>query len=183
MSFVKLKNNFVVGDFIPTNIKNQYGYDTPLGFFGIKYCYIDINNPEKLINIFPEKQQKDCTLSVMDINYNIPPHTDSGISAIINFYIKSDNCVTQFYKIKNQNYNSMQIQNQTDGIIFDTNDLEETVSFIAKDNEAYLLDVSQPHAVFSADERQMVQRKAITLQIIGVEFEEAKEMLMETGQL
>lgn len=183
MSFIKLKNKFIIGSFDPMHVKNQYGYDTPLGFFGIKYSYINMNEPEKLINIFPESQRKNCTLSVMDINYNIPPHTDSSISAIINFYIKSDNCITQFYKIKTEKYKTMKIQNQTDGVIFDEDDLEKTVSFVAEDCDAYLLDVSQPHSVFSADNRQIIQRKAITLQIIGLEYEEAKQMLVETGQL
>jgi hypothetical protein len=183
MSFVKLKNNFIIKDFQPTKIKNQYGYNTPMGFFGIKYSYVDINNPTELLQIFPEDQRKYCTFSVMDINYNIPPHTDSDILTIINFYIKADNCVTQFYKIKNEDYASVQIQNQTDGIIFDKNDLEETVSFVANDCEAYLLDVSQPHAVFSLDDKQILQRKAITLQILNLDFDSAKKILCEMGQI
>lgn len=182
MSFIKLKNKFVVGDYSKIGTKNQYGMNTPVGFVGIQYSYIDLSNSEDLLNIIPEEYRNDCTLSVMDLNYQIPPHTDSDIEAIINFYIKTSNCKTQFYKFKTDQVKTHQITNQTDGFIFDPNDLEETGSFVAEDGDAYLLDVSQPHAVFSPNQG-FTERKAICLQIKYRSFEEAKQMLIASGQI
>lgn len=182
MNFIKLKNKFLIGDYQKVGTKNEYGMNTPIGFVGIKYSYIDLQNSNDLLKIIPEEYQKDCTLSVMDLNYQIPPHTDSDIEAIVNFYIKTDNCVTQFYKIKNEDYSTSQVTNQTDGFIFDPKDLIETDSFIAEDGDAYLLNVSQPHSVITT-KTSFVNRKAICLQIKYRSFEEAKQMLITTNQI
>jgi hypothetical protein len=182
MSFLKLRNKFEVGSYTKISTKIQYGVDTPLGFAGIKYSYITLSNSQDLLQIIPERYRSDCTLSVMDLNYRIPPHTDSGIEAIVNFYIKTVGCVTQFYKLKNNIASTMQIENQTDGFIYDINDLEETESFIAEDGDAYLLDVSKPHSVITT-RPEMIDRKAICMQIKYRSFEEAKEMLQESGNL
>ena len=97
----------------------------------------------------------------MRINTTIPPHTDSGIKSTINIYLKTDNCLTQFYKFKNDKPKTEQVENQTDGFIFDENDLEKTTSFIAKPNEAWLLDVSLPHSV--VPQGQFEDRMAVAI--------------------
>ena len=53
----------------------------------------------------------------MELNYQIPPHTDSDIEAIINFYITTDDCITQFYYPPDDSVPRQQID-QTDGAIF-----------------------------------------------------------------
>ncbi len=182
MSFIKLKNKFAVGSYSKIGTKIQYGMDTPIGFAGIRYSYINLSNSEELLQIVPEEYRDNCTLSVMDLNYRIPPHTDSGIEAIVNFYIKTSGCITQFYKFKNEDVKTMQIENQTDGFIYDVNDLEETGSFIAEDGDAYLLDVSKPHSVITT-KPGLIDRKAICMQFKYTTFEEAKELLEKSGQL
>lgn len=182
MEFIKLKNKFNVGTYSKLGTKIQYGIDTPIGFAGIRYSYINLSNDQELLQIVPEKYRDDCTLSVMDLNYRIPPHTDSGIEAIVNFYIKTDRCITQFYKFKTDNAKTMQIENQTDGFIYDVNDLDETNSFIAEDGDAYLLNVSKPHSVITT-KPGLTNRKAICMQFKYRTFEEAKQILEEMGQI
>lgn len=182
MSFIKLKNKFKVGSYTKIGTKIQYGLDTPLGFAGIKYSYINLSNSQELLEIIPDEHQNKCTLSVMDLNYKIPPHTDSGIEAIINFYIKTSGCITQFYKLKSNEATTMQVENQTDGFIYNIEDLEETECFVAEDGDAYLLDVSKPHSVITT-RPGMTDRKAICMQLTYTSFEEAKIMLEQTGNI
>ena len=58
----------------------------------------------------------------MTIDCGIPPHTDSDIKVTINFYIRTDNCRTVYYKLLSDNPKKYQIENQTNGFIFDKND-------------------------------------------------------------
>jgi hypothetical protein len=181
MSFVKLKNKFFVGNYDIISRKYQYGVNTPNGFFGIKYSYIDLSNSDELLQIIPEYYRDRCTISVMDLNHKIPPHTDSGIEAIVNFYIKTNNCKTQFYEFKTSDPKTFKLPTQRDGSIFDEDNLNETGSFISQDGDAYLLDVSQPHAVIPLHDGP-VDRKAICLQLLYTTFDEAKQFLKQTNQ-
>ena len=76
----------------------------------------------------------------------------------------------------------MQIDNQTDGAIFHEGYLRKSVRFMAHPGDAYLLDVSKPHSVFPM-EPGLPDRKAICLQILYKSFDEAVEMLKETGYI
>ena len=182
MSYIKVKDKFFVGKYDIISRKYQYGLNTPNGFYGIKYSYIDLSNSNELLQVIPEHHRDKCTLSVMDLNHRIPPHTDSGIEAIINFYIKTDNCKTQFYKFKTSDPKEFKLPTQRDGSIFDENDLDETESFISQVGDAYLLDVSQPHAVIPLHDGP-VDRKAICLQLLYTTFSEAKQLLKQTNQI
>ena len=60
-----------------------------------------------------------------------------------------------------------------------TEDLKEVASFIAKDNEIWLLDVTQIHSV----EGNVNLRKAITLGTFKHKYNEVIKMLEETGNV
>jgi hypothetical protein len=116
-------------------------------FKGLHYSFADIANADELMAVIPEQYRKDFCLSIVEINTNVPAHTDSGIKAVINFYIKTDGCATRFFTPK-ADARTYQIENQHDGgRIYDEADLEEAGSFIAQDDDAWLLDVTMPHAV------------------------------------
>jgi hypothetical protein len=100
----------------------------------------------------------------------------------INFYIKTDNCLTQFYKFKSENPTTRQIENQTDGYLFNVEDLETTNSFTAEPTDAYLLDVTKPHSVIPL-ETTNIHRSAIVLQTDRFTFDEVLEMLKETDNV
>ncbi len=69
---------------------------------------------------------------------SLPPHVDRGRRAAINIYLKCAGETTEFYDPDDS-----------------TKTLKPTGSFTAKPGEAWLLDVSKPHAVLmrDADER------------------------------
>lgn len=145
--FCKLNNEFVIDDYNVLDVQTSF----MKGDKGIAYHYVNFGK-FNIFDIIPEKYKEYFFVTLMHINTEIPPHTDSGIKSTINIYLKTDNCLTQFYKFKNNTPKTEQVDNQTDGYIFDESDLEKTDSFIAKPNEAWLLDVSLPHSVIPQGE-------------------------------
>jgi hypothetical protein len=116
-------------------------------FKGLHYHHADIENADELLAVIPAQYRMNFCLSIVEINTNVPPHTDSGIKAAINFYMQTDGCSTRFFKPK-ANPRTYQIENQHDGgRIYDEADLDEVGSFIAQDDDAWLIDVTMPHAV------------------------------------
>ena len=182
MFFRKLNKKFIVDHYSKTGKKIEYGLDTPIGFMGIKYSYVHTTNDEDLLQVIPENHRDRCTLSLMELNYQIPPHTDSDIEAIVNFYIKTDKCITQFYYPPPATTETTKIDNQTDGAIFHEGHLKKAVRFMAQPGDAYLLDVSKPHSVIPT-EPGLTDRKCICLQILYKSFDQAVDMLRETGYI
>jgi hypothetical protein len=96
--------------------------------------------------------------------------------------MKTGSALTQFYTIKNENAIRKQVKNQTNGYMFDIEDLEPTYSFIAESNQAYLLDGSKPHSVLSS-ETSNLDRSAIVLQTDRFTFDDVSQMLKETHSI
>ena len=182
MFFRKLNEKFVIDHYSKTGKKIEYGLDSPIGFMGIKYSYINTTNDEDLLQVIPKGYRSQCTFSLMELNYQIPPHTDSDIEAIINFYITTDDCITQFYYPPDDSVPRQQIDNQTDGAIFHEGYLKKAVRFMAKPGDAYLLDVSKPHSVIPTTPG-ITDRKCVCLQILHKSFDDAVEMLKTTGYI
>jgi len=182
MFFRKLNEKFVIDHYNKDGKKIEYGIDTPIGFMGIQYSYMHTTSDEELLQVVPKEYRSQCTFSLMELNYQIPPHTDSDIEAIINFYIKTDDCITQFYYPPDDNVPRQQIGNQTDGTIFHEGYLQKSVRFMAQPGDAYLLDVSKPHSVGPTNSG-MTDRKCVCLQILHKSFDEAVKMLQSTGYI
>ena len=161
MEFQKLNKNFFINDLDIKDVQLSYGHETENGFVGIQYRYVDFLNKEDIMNIIPKEYQKYFFMTVMKINTQIPAHTDSGIKSTINFYIQTENCLTQFYKLKTNTPKTYQVENQSDGFVFDENDLEKTNAFIAQPNEAWVLNVTKPHSV--VPQSKFKERLAIAL--------------------
>jgi hypothetical protein len=106
----------------------------------------------------------------------VPPHTDSGVKTVINFYIKPNNYKTTFFNGLSASY---QIENQTNGKIFDREGLIESSAFIAKDNEAYCLNVEIPHSVDFLG-KMPKERTAVCISTNEYNFEQVCNMLCET---
>ena len=117
----------------------------------------------------------------MEVNHKIPAHTDSGIEAIINFYIRTDRMRTQFYHPRDD-VETVQIANQTDGAIFHDKYLKKSSRFMAHPGEAYLLNVSHPHALIPS-QKGPIKRTAICMQLLDTSWSEAIDMLKETGYI
>lgn len=177
--FVKLKNTFNTPDYIISNSQLSYGITVDGEFKGVEYLNLKDKLPE-IEQFIPEKYRKHFGVLLMRINTIIPPHTDSDIKTTINFYIRTDDCLTQFYEFKNDNPTTQQVVNQTDGFLFEESDLNKIGGFIAQPNEAWLLDVTKPHSVIPQSE--IKERLAVALSS-KLSYDEVYEILHETGNL
>jgi hypothetical protein len=165
--------------------KPLYAITDPLKSFkgdngkGIDYKKIWSPEAEKLYGILPRRYWQDFHLTIMTIDCIIPPHTDTEIITSINFYLQTEGCKTVFYKPKNNDLKTIQVKNQTNGHIYFEEDLIEVDSFIAKDFEIWLLDVTQIHGV----QGNFNLRKALTLGTFIHKYEDVLKMLKETGNV
>jgi hypothetical protein len=143
-------------------------------FLGLHYRFADISNADKLLEIIPEEYRKSFCLSVMEINTTVPPHTDSGIKVVINFYYDTDGGFTRFYRLKTDKPTLHQIENQHDGgFIFDLDDLEFAGEFSAKPGDAWILDVTYPHSV-----TPRTDKKRVAVQMATADFTYDQVLLM-----
>lgn len=178
--FKKLKNTFTFSNYQTLENQVQYGKVRNDVFYGISYDVVTIGSNVKLFEIIPERYRNKFALLSMEINCHIRPHTDSGILATINFYIESQEAITKFYTIKSNNPLTSKIENQTNGALFESSDLDEHSNFTAKDGEAFILDVTNPHSVTCT---QYGIRKALVLQTKEFSYDEVCKMLEETNNL
>jgi len=175
--FHKLKYKFDPKPFNTLESRIRFGEQVDGQFKGIEYFNIDHSDTNSLFQVVPNQYRQNFCLTLMKINTIIPPHTDTGILVTINFYLETSNCITQFYKFKGEP-KKYQIENQKEGFIFDENDLEKSGSFIAEQNDAWVLDVSQPHSVSGGN-----NRIAFSLATNTYNYDDVCNMLYETGNL
>jgi len=93
--------------------------------------------------------------------------------------MQTEGCTTTFYKPKVEIPKTVQVENQTNGHIYFEEDLIEVGSFVAKDYDIWLLDVSQIHGV----KGKFNLRKAITLGTFVHKYQDVLEMLKETNNV
>ena len=170
--FTKLENPFEKPLYTITDPLKSF----KVGGVGIDYKKIWSPEAEKIYGILPKRYWPDFHLTIMSIDCIIPPHTDTEIITSINFYLQTEGCTTTFYKPKVEKPRIVQVKNQTNGHIYFEEDLIEVDSFVAKDFEVWLLDVSRIHGV----KGEFNLRKAITLGTFVHGYENVIEMLKET---
>ena len=180
--FIKLKNNHHINKnyFYTKDLHTEYSTEENGKLIGIAYYGIEVFDVSMFYNYIPKKYMKDFIFQHMKINYQIPPHTDSDIKTSLNFYIKTDNCETVFYKPK-ENVTSFKLDHQTDGNTYFYDDIEKVASFVAHDNEVWLLDVTVPHSVETIETD--IYRHALVLQTNVYTFDQVKEILKETNNI
>jgi len=175
--FIKLNKNIHVP---------EHSAKTSVISYAGKIKYSTVSVPfNDIFSIVPERYRDKFVVLVMEITGSIGPHTDSEILSTINIYVNPDDCTTSFYNIDaDSNPTTIQIKNQTNGRVFNVSQLSLHDSFIAKTDEAWLLDVTNPHSVTSNKvDASNVNRIAIVLQTKYYSFEQVQEMLKETGYL
>ena len=132
----------------------KYGLGSGPSFRGIKYT--DFTNEgteddlaiQELWNLVPSMYRRDFQISLMSINRDILPHTDSNVRTVINFYLKAGGYVTSFCEPLAR-AKSFQLPTQTNGVVYDFNDVSANESFVAEDGDLYVLDVTKLHCVHS----------------------------------
>lgn len=134
-------------------LRNEYGLYEGDNFNGIRYYSLEEKSKQYLLKKFLPKNLCDkFEVLLMMINCdNILPHTDSDIRTVINYYIKGSDAVTYFWKLKNKDNVGSKLDNQTDGAIYDVNDLNCFYSFKAQNNELWILNVKEIHSVLGTD--------------------------------
>lgn len=149
--FKKIDVTFNEGDFTKKDAEIiKYGEEVDGEFRGISYnqCELSQEFAAKLLGIVPPNMIHHFTPMVMEINREIPPHVDSGINTVINFYVKAGGYVTDFNKPKD-GAEAFKLDNQTNGYIIDFDQVDVVDSFTAEDGDAYILDVTKLHSVHS----------------------------------
>jgi hypothetical protein len=145
-------------------------------FQGISYYSVPKDTEAKILKVLPESLRSEFEVFLMVINsHEIPPHIDSNSLATINFYMKTGAGKTSFYKETGPS-EKKKIKNQTDGYILDTSCLQETFSFVAQEDEAWILNTKVPHSV-----RCETMRVAFVLQSFKHSYEEVVKMCTRTS--
>jgi hypothetical protein len=171
MYFKKIKENFTFNSYTENSCKRFYGVNGK----GIGYYDLDDRN-NHLFNLIKRPYRNHFFMNLMKINSNrIMPHTDSDIQVTINFYIQADNCRTVFYE-PTEHCKTDKLPGQTNGNIFDPQYLIEKDSFIAENNEIWILDVTRPHSVERLSDNYS-ERIALCLQTNKFSFNETLKML------
>ena len=169
--FCKLNTKFK--NLAYTEGKERVSYD------GI-ISYLDLNNLNKnILDILPTKYHNLFTVSLMKINNEVPPHTDSGSKVVINFYIKAGNYKTSFYDGYAKSY---QVENQTNGKVFEKGGLTALSSFVAKDGDIYCLNVDKIHGVDCLD-LIPTERIAVCISSDSFSYDEVCNMLKEANAI
>ena len=174
MYFKKLNIQFNIPEFDIGEPDIQYGPIVDGKFYGIEYR--ELLNFKSLYSKFTLNLTTEAP-QLLHANCYIPPHTDSGINAVINYYITTENCETQFYEKKEDIVDSYQIENQTDGHLYNLKDLTSGPSFTAEPGDVYLLDVSKIHSVIPLKRAVGLDRKAICVSIKDYKFPELEQLL------
>ena len=175
MYFEKLDITFDVPDFDIGDLVVEYGLDISGNFHGLWYNEILDESKCPLKSIIPEELQDSFVIQLMQANTYIHPHTDSDTLAVINFYLSTNGCTTQFHDIK-EGAKPFKLPNQTDGCLYSEDDLELGPSFLAEPGDVYLLDVTKVHSVVPANGAQ-VDRKALCLASTLLDFEQVNQLL------
>jgi len=175
MYFKKLNIPFNLPEIKIAEIDRWYGIQLKDEFRGI--CYNNIKESEKcsLKDCIPKEYRDSFNLQLMYINSIIFPHTDSDTSCVINFYMHTNKCITQFYEPK-ENIKPSKMKNQTDGNIYKLEDLKMGPSFLAKPGDVYLLNVSKPHSVAPCTDDKIL-RTAFCLSTNNFIFDEVEKIL------
>mgnify|MGYP003140263895 CR=1 FL=1 len=175
MYFKKLDITFDIPDFDTGDLVVEYGLDIGGNFHGLWYNEILNENQCPLKNVIPQELQDSFVIQLMQANTYIHPHTDSGTLAVVNFYLSTNGCVTQFHEIK-EGARPFKLPSQTDGCIYSEDDLELGPSFLAEPGDVYLLDVTKVHSVVPPAGVQ-VDRKALCLASTSLNFEQVKQLV------
>ena len=101
-----------------------------------------------LLSFLPEHSRIYFKGQLMKIDGNyITPHTDSDRQVTINFYVNTGNAMTLFWDKKENTTDTIQVNGQTNGYVYNTQDLILKHKFVAEPNSVYILDVSKIHSV------------------------------------
>lgn len=112
---------------------------------------------------------------VDDVGGHLLPHIDHLISACANYYIKTGESKTHFYKLK-ENGMGFVYPGRQSANIFTLDQVDKITEFTAVDRDLFLLDVSSIHSV---ETPKPGKRQFISWQWIGVPFADIRASLKQ----
>ena len=144
----KLRSSLYLLPPITKRFAKKYGKTINGEFIGVSYYDIPIDISNNILKlIIPEKYRRYFNVCWLEINNDyIPPHIDSDINAVVNIYIQTKGATTILYETPHLS-KPIKVDNQTDGAVYNPDDLDEIDRFKAKSYEAWILDVKKPHSV------------------------------------
>lgn len=162
---------------ITKQFAKNYGKIINGEFIGVSYYNIPIDVSNDILKlVIPEKYRRYFNICWLEIkNDYIPPHIDSDINAVINIYIQTKGATTILYETPRLS-NSIKVDNQTDGAVYNPDGLYEIDRFKAKPYEAWILDVKKPHSVISGNSNDKI-RSAYCIQTSYFSYNDLKNLL------
>lgn len=166
------------------DILNQFGVVIGKEFWGIEYRDLGETTKKIALNVIPERYRDLFTPTLMKINTEAPPHTDSGARAVINIYLVAGGYATGFHTPKSVMSPYLSMPHQTDGITMLPVHTDEVCAFTALDGDVYLINGDALHSVYMPTPRGKKmgnpfkpKRLAISLISNEVSFEECVILL------
>ena len=160
---------------------------------GVHHKKIWSPDSQDLYGVLPEQYWSDFELTIMTINSMLLPHQDNDLITTINFYICPGDYRTVFYKPRDQvkfsqprveiTGTEVPLEQQIGYVkaVYDPADVIEVSEFVAKPNEAYVLDVREIHNVIPQQQPQI--RKVLALRTKKYIYDQVCNMLIQTGNL
>ena len=127
----------------------RFGKEVEGKFYGYTTYKVDEETGSKLLELIPEKYRGNFEPSLISMNIeDVVPHIDNEIKAAINFYIDTADGITRFHKVKDGIQPTIEkLPNQSDGALFNEEELDIIGSFKANYGDIYVLDIKQIHSV------------------------------------
>jgi hypothetical protein len=174
----KLKSSLYVLPPITKRFAKNYGKTINGEFIGVSYYDIpvDVSN-DILKRVIPKKYRGYFEVCWLEINNDyIPPHIDSDVNAVINIYIQTKGATTILYETRSSS-KSIRVDNQTDGAVYNPEDIDEIDRFTANPYEAWILNVKKPHSVTCSSSNGDKIRSAYCIQTSYFSYNDLKNLL------
>lgn len=182
-------NKLLTEDFISNNIiKGQsvfYRTDRSPGYF--RFNAVNNTVIDLALDSIPGIRELHPFVTYVEIECNPgeeAPHIDKmqngdAFFCTINYYLSSKGMITNFYSIK-PGANKLPILNLDSDSGYDVDGLDLQASFVAKDNDTYLLNINEVHSVTNPSSSKQL-RKALSLKFFDKTFDEVLDFLTAGG--
>jgi hypothetical protein len=191
MNFIKLKNQFVFDD-------SSFVTRTFLTHGEVSYHAVDFADDIKnmIFSVIPTRYHRFFNTFYLNGSGILDPHIDQISKCTILFYNNPGDFKTEFYKPINTNIKTVKsipsdvnpdVRKLTDEeywpYVYDYADLEFIDSYIAKPNEAWVLNGEIIHSVEPLDNSSNHFRSAIGLETRDLPFSTVVNLLRQTNSI
>lgn len=118
--------------------------DVTLEYFGVKNLDLFRKQHTRKFFSIPPSRIRYVKITGTGI---LQPHRDHDTTVSLNYYISAGDDQTIFYNTTSSDVQPITYPSKTDSNVYKLDSLVEFDKFVSNSNEAYLLDVSQIHAV------------------------------------